>query len=304
MEIFHMIQGSIVALITPFLENGDLDLESFKRLIHFHAEQGTKGLVIAGTTGESPTLSDEEFELMIKTAVKEARGRIAIIPGVGTYNTKVSAMQALRAKELGADACMAVFPYYNRPMFEGCLAHFKALSDCNFPMIVYYHPGRTGVRLSVEQLSTICELPSVIALKDCSEDVPFALEVMKRSKKILFPGNDPLVIPYMEGGGHGIISVLGNLFPAHWNQLIEAALIGEMETARALYKAIEPLCAAMNLEINPQCIKYAMSLMGHCSPVLRLPLILPQKSVREKIEEALELCKQVIPYPQCIGNDC
>ena len=291
-----MLQGSIVALITPFLENGDVDLISFKRLIHFHIEQGTKGLVIVGTTGESPTLSSEELDLLFVAAIKESRGRILIFPGVGTYNTKESVERTLRAKELGADGCLAIFPYYNRPIFQGCLEHYKALSDCNLPMIVYYHPGRTGVNLSPSQLAEICSLPSVIALKDCSGNVPFALETMKLSNKSLLSGDDPLILPYMEGGAHGIISVLANLLPGQWNLLIEAALKKDWQTAKALYEQMEPLCKAMCLETNPQCIKYAMSLMGHCSPVLRLPLILPQPETRRRIEEALDLCKQVVAY--------
>jgi 4-hydroxy-tetrahydrodipicolinate synthase len=291
-----MLQGSIVALITPFLENGDVDLISFKRLIHFHIEQGTKGLVIAGTTGESPTLSSEELDLLFSIAIKEARGRILIFPAVGTYNTKESVERALRVKDLGADGCLAIFPYYSRPVFQGCLEHFRALSECNLPIVVYYHPGRTGIQFSTSQLAEICTLPNVIGLKDCSGNVPFGLDVMKRSNKSLLSGDDPLILPYMEGGAHGIIGVLGNLFPGQWNLLIEAALKGDMETAKALYEQMEPLCKAMSLETNPQCIKYAMSLKGYCSPVLRLPLILPQKETRLCIEEALELCKQVVAY--------
>jgi 4-hydroxy-tetrahydrodipicolinate synthase len=242
-----MIQGSIVPLITPFLENEDVDLGSFKRLIHFHIEQGTKGLVIAGTTGESPTLSTDELDLLISTAIKESRGRIPIFPGVGTYNTKESVKRTLRAKELGADGCLAIFPYYNRPTFQGCLEHFKALSDCNLPMIIYYHPGRTGIQFSSKQLAEICSLPSVVALKDCSGNPAFALETMKRCNTLLFSGDDPLILSYMEGGAHGIIGVLANLFPGQWNLLIEAALKGDMETAKSLYEQMEPLCKAMSL---------------------------------------------------------
>lgn len=291
-----MIRGLMVALITPFLENGDLDLESFKRLIHFHKEQGTKGLVIAGTTGESPTLSDEELDLLISSAVKESQGKIPIIAGVGTYSTKESVERAKRAKKIGADAAIAVFPYYNRPMFHGCLAHFKAIAECGLPLIVYYHPGRTGVRLLARELAEICTLPGVISLKDCSGDPAYALEVKRLCGKPLFSGNDPLTMPFMEGGADGLISVIANLFPAYWNELIEASLRGEMDVARALYAKMEPLCQALDLEINPQGIKYAMSLMGYSSPMLRLPLLLPQKEVQQKIKEALELCEQMVAY--------
>lgn len=283
------MEGLIVALITPFLENGDLDVESFKRLIHFQIEQGTKSLLIGGSTGEAPTLSSDELDLLIFTAVKEARGRISIIAGVGTYNTKATIEKTIQAKKLGADSCLVVFPYYNRPVFEGCLAHFKAIASIELPIIVYYHPGRTGLTLSTHQLAELCSLPGILALKDCSGNVKQALEVMKLCKKTLFSGDDSLTLPFMEGGAHGLISVLGNLFPYEWNLIINAALNKDMEKARSLYKTMEPLCKVMELETNPQCIKYAMSLMGHCSSVFRLPLLSPQRRVRERIEEELRL---------------
>src|SRR3989339_547334 len=163
-----MIHGSIVALITPFLENEELDIESFKKLIHFQIEQGTKGLVIGGTTGEASTLSSEELELIISVAVKESAGRVPIIAGVGTNCTKETVQKTIQAKSLGADSCIVIFPYYNRPGFQGCLAHFKAVSQCQMPFIVYYHPGRTGILLSILELAEICSLPNVVGLKDCS----------------------------------------------------------------------------------------------------------------------------------------
>ena len=279
-----MIRGSLVALITPFLENGDLDVKSFKRLVHQQMEQGTKGLVIGGTTGEASTLSSEELEILIEAAVQEVKGSIPIVAGVGSNNTKLSVQKTLRAKALGADLCLVVFPYYNKPMFEGCLAHFEAISRCNLPMIVYYHPGRTGVRLSPSELAQICSLPTVVALKDCSGDLEMPIEVKKLCKKLLFAGDDSFTLPLMEKGAEGVISVLGNLVPYEWNQMVEASLAGEYEKARELYKPLEPLCQVMGLETNPQCIKYAMSLLGSCAPIFRLPLTLPQKSTCNRIE--------------------
>lgn len=282
-----MIHGSIVALITPFLENGDLDVKSFRRLVHEQMEQGTTGLTIGGTTGEASTLSSEELEILIEAAVQEVKGRIPIIAGVGSNNTKVSVQKTLRAKELGADVCLVVFPYYNKPMFEGCLAHFEAISRCNLPMVVYYHPGRTGVRLSVPELAQICSLPSVIALKDCSGSLEMPLEVKKLSNTLLFAGDDPCTLPLIEKGAEGVISVLGNLVPFQWNQMVQASLAGDHEKARAYYKQLEPLCQVMGLETNPQCIKYAMSLQGYCAPIFRLPLTVPQKNTCLRIEEEM-----------------
>jgi 4-hydroxy-tetrahydrodipicolinate synthase len=289
-----MLSGLIVALVTPFLENGDLDLKSFKRLIHFQIEQGTKGLVIAGTTGEAPTLTSFEQELLIKTAVEESNGKILIFAGVGTYCTRESVEKTLRAKEMGADGCLAVFPYYNRPNFEGCLAHFKAISDCRLPLIVYYHPPRTGVHLSKEQLATICNLPSVVALKDCSGKLSFASDVMSLTLKPLFSGNDPLVLPFIASGSKGLISSLANLYPYNWNRLVKAALEGDIEKAIALYKPMESLCNVMEMESNPQGIKYAMSLAGHCSSTLRLPMVIPSKTVCKQIEEAMSYIEPLV----------
>ena len=282
-----MIKGPVVALITPFLENGDLDVKSFRRLIHLQMEQGTTGLVVAGTTGEASTLSIEEVEILIEAAVQEVQGKIPIIAGVGSNNTRLSVQKTLRAKELGADICLVVFPYYNKPMFDGCLAHFEAISRCDFPMILYYHPGRTGVYLSSTELSKICSLPSVIALKDCSGSLEMPIQVKQCCNKLLFAGDDSFTIPLIEKGAEGVISVLGNLVPCEWNQMVKASLAGDHQKARACYQKLEPLCQAMGLETNPQCIKYAVSLLGHCTPVFRLPLTVPQKSSCLRIEEEL-----------------
>lgn len=290
-----MIRGSIVALITPFLENGDLDVKSFRRLIHQQLEHGTTGLIVGGTTGESSTLSSEELELLVEAAVQEVQGKIPIIAGVGSNNTKVTVQKTLRAKELGADVCLVIFPYYNKPMFEGCLAHFEAISRCNLPMVIYYHPGRTGVRLSVPELAQICSLPSVIALKDCSGTIEMPLEVKKLSNKLLFAGDDSFTLPLIEKGAAGVMSVLGNLVPHEWNQMVNASLAGNHEKARACYQQLEPLCQVMGLETNPQCIKYAMSLQGYCAPVFRLPLTMPQKNTCLRIEEEMRCFFRTIP---------
>lgn len=282
-----MWTGSIVAMITPFLENGGLDLKTFRHLVALHVEQGTKGLVIGGTTGEAPTLSSEEFELLVAAAVQESRGRIPIIAGVGTYDTKTSVEKTWKAKHLGADAGIAVFPYYSRPGFEGCLAHFEAIARCGLPLMIYYHPGRTGIHLSVAELAEICSLPGVVAIKDCSGKLPEMLEVSKRSQKPLFSGDDPLIFPFLEEGAQGMVSVIGNVLPYPWGLVIEEALEGHIEKAKALYEPLKPLCTALCLETNPQCIKYAMSLMGYGAPVLRLPLVLPKKETQKRIEKEL-----------------
>jgi 4-hydroxy-tetrahydrodipicolinate synthase len=282
-----MLQGSYVALVTPFLENEKIDFESFSKLVHSQIEQGTNGLVICGTTGESPALSNSEQLSLIECAVKEARGRIPIIAGTGSNHTETAVFRTKAAKEAGADVGLVVFPYYNRPTFEGCLAHFERVSECGLPTIVYYHPGRTGVRLSVKQLSDISSLPLVVGIKDASGDVDYGLELINSTKVSVFSGDDTLSLPLIACGAKGCISIVGNLIPDQWGTFIRTAINGEFIKARQLYQQMASLCKAMVLETNPQCVKYALSVMGKCQPIFRLPLVMPQEQTRRAIDFAL-----------------
>jgi 4-hydroxy-tetrahydrodipicolinate synthase len=279
-----MIQGSIVALITPFLADGMVDFEGFRKLVSWQIEQGSDALVVCGSTGESSTLSSIEQKQLIEIAALEANGRIPIIAGTGTNDTRVSVERTIQAKEAGADACLVILPYYNKPTLEGCKAHFKKIAECTLPIIVYYHPGRTGLSFTPKQLVELCSLPNVIGIKEASGDVDAALEFIHLSEVPLFTGNDTLALTLISGGARGSISIIGNIYPREWSKVVKSALMGDVEGAEELYQSLLPICQAMDLEINPQCIKYAMSLKGHCAPFLRLPLILPEEKTQKQIE--------------------
>ncbi|MES2200273.1 MAG: 4-hydroxy-tetrahydrodipicolinate synthase, partial [Chlamydiota bacterium] len=261
-----MLQGSIVALITPFLADGEIDLPSFRKLVSWQIEQGSNALVICGSTGESSTLSSQEQKQLIEIAVLEARGRVPIIAGTGSNDTRVAVERTNLAKEAGADGCLVIFPYYNKPTLEGCTAHFEKISQCNLPFIIYHHPGRTGLCFSPKELANLCTLPNVTGLKEASGNVEAALEFMRFSKVSLFSGDDSLALPLIAMGAKGSISITGNIRPREWAYFIQRALIGDIEGARQLYSSLSSICRVMVLETNPQCIKYAMSLEGHCAP--------------------------------------
>ena len=283
-----MLKGSLVALITPFQEDGSLDINSFRKIVAWQIEQGSDGLVICGSTGESATLSPLEQKTLIQIAVQESRGRIPIIAGTGTNDTRTTVERTLQAKEAGADGCLVIFPYYNRPTFEGCLIHFEKVAACGLPTIIYHHPGRTGLRFSPKELAEICDLPGIIGLKEAGGNIDQASEFMKLSSKTLFSGDDNLSLPLIAAGAKGVISVLGNLFPKEWALFIREALLGDLQKADSLYSELAPLCEAMALETNPQCIKYAMSLDNRCSSFLRLPLLVPKEKTREQIKNVYQ----------------
>ena len=282
-----MFQGSIVALITPFLADDTIDWVGFKRLVSWQIEQGSDALVICGSTGESSTLSSLEQKKLIEVAVLEANGRIPIIAGTGSNDTRVAVERTLQAKEAGADGCLVIFPYYNKPTLEGCMAHFEKISYSNLPIIIYHHPGRTGLCFSPKQLADLCALPNVVGLKEASGNVEAMLEFMRLSRVPLFSGDDSLALALIAMGAKGSISITGNIRPREWSYFIQRALKGDVEGARQLYLSLSPISQAMVLETNPQCIKYAMSLEGHCTPHLRLPLLPPQEKTQKQIRSII-----------------
>jgi 4-hydroxy-tetrahydrodipicolinate synthase len=282
-----MFKGSIVAIVTPFTQEGEVDFGAFKELVDWHADQGTDAIVCCGSTGEAPTLSSEEQLQIFKTALDVSKKRVPIIAGTGTYDTRKTVERTRKAKELGVDGCIAVVPYYNRPTPEGCIAHYTEVSKVGLPIIVYYHPGRTGVRLSAEVLAEIAKLPSVVAIKDCSGGLELIQEMQKFSKIPIFSGDDPLTLAMMELGAVGGISVVANVIPKGWSEMIQSFLQGNKERARELNALYTPLFQAMELETNPQCIKYGVSLLGKCKPHLRLPLLEPRQANKLAIVQAL-----------------
>lgn len=282
-----MLQGSIPAIITPFHANGEVDYESFRNLVLWHIEEKSDGIVVCGTTGESPTLSDEEQLELLRIAVREAKCRIPIIMGTGTNDTKSSLIKTEQAKQNGASACLVIFPYYNRPTFEGCYEHFNRIASVGLPVLLYQHPGRTGIKFSAQQLSELCKIPGVIGIKEASGDVDLAAELMRISSTAVFTGDDALTLPLIALGAKGVISVIANVIPRQWHDLVTTCLAGDFVSARAQMALYAPLCKSLALETNPQCVKYAVSLLKRCEPYLRLPLIQPKDTVKEQIAKDL-----------------
>jgi len=282
-----MLQGSIAAIITPFLENGEVDFIGFRDLVLWQIEEKTDALVVCGTTGEGSTLSHEEQIELLRIAVREAKGSIPIIMGTGTNDTRVSARNTEAAKENGADGCLVIVPYYNKPTFEGCYEHFARIAKVGLPVIVYHHPGRTGIKFSAQQLRDLCLIPQVIGIKDASGDVQLAAEFMTISSALFFSGDDVLTLPLIALGAKGVISVVANVIPKEWKEFVDSSLQGDYSKARGVLAKYLPLCNALVLETNPQGVKYAVSLLKRCQPHLRLPLIEPKEGIKEQIARAL-----------------
>jgi len=286
-------KGSIVALITPFDDAGNVDFVAFRKLIHFHLKQETQGIVVCGTTGESVTLSeDEQFDLL-KVALEEAQGKLPIIMGTGTNDTKVSISRTTKAKNMGADACLVIVPYYNRPSFDGCFEHYSQIAQVGLPMIVYHNPGRTGVKLHAEQLAKICNLEGVIGLKESSGDLNLVAEFIDICRTPVFSGDDALTIPMVALGAVGVISVAANAIPAKFSEFVEYCLAGNFFKARELFRQISPFCKSLFLDTNPQGIKYAVSLVVGCKYQVRLPLVKSSKEIQDTIKGSLSKCTSI-----------
>lgn len=286
-----MFRGSIAAVITPFTLQGEVDYPAFKNLIDWHTEEGTDAIVVCGTTGEAPTLTSEEQYQVFKIAIDVSNKRVPIIAGTGTYNTRTTIETTACAKALGADACLVVVPYYNKPTPEGCIAHYTEISKVGLPMIVYHHPGRTGIKLSAEVLAQISRLPSVVAIKEASGGLELMQEIQQLSDIPIFSSDDSLTYPMLELGGAGGISVVANMIPRAWKKMIHSFFQGNRAYAKELDTFYTPLYQSLVLENNPQCVKYALSLLGKCTPHLRLPLVEPRETTKLAILQALTQAK-------------
>ncbi len=291
-----MLTGSIVALITPFTQEGAIDHLALSALIQWHMEQGSQGIVLCGSTGEGTSLTPQEKLDIFKQGVQIAKGRIPIIAGTGTSSTSTTVELTQAAKNIGVDACLVIVPYYTKPSIQGCIAHYKEVCSVKIPIFVYHHPGRTGIKLPIETLVEIAKDPYVWGIKESTADIEYAVRLSQEIKKPLFCGDDHLVVPLMSLKFKGCISVIANLVPKQWQQLLCMLSDQSFEEAGKLYEKYHSLCASLFLESNPQCVKYALYQMRYCLPHLRLPLMQPSKAVRERITEemqALGLCSNL-----------
>jgi len=288
-------RGVITAIVTPFKSNLDIDFDAFERLIEFQIERNIDGIVVCGTTGESPTLSHKERIALIIKAIQVANGRVPIIAGTGTNDTKATIELSLLAKSEGADAILLVAPYYNKPTQLGLLQHFLAISEqVEIPQIIYNVPGRTGVNISAEtQIEIANQCKNVIATKEASGNVEQAMNIIKSAPAnfALLSGDDALTLPLMSVGAKGIVSVLSNYAPKELKEMVKFALDGDFEQARKIHYELLDLMQLNFIESNPVPAKAALGLMGLINPYVRLPLVPISQSNLDKIGNAMKILK-------------
>jgi len=274
-DLKKALKGSIVALVTPF-KDGKIDEESFRNLIRWHLKEGTHGILVSGTTGESATLSKEEKKRLFEIALEEAKGKVPLIAGTGTNDTKKTLELTKMAEELGMDACLLVTPYYNKPTQKGLYEHYKFIANqVKIPIILYNVPGRTGVNLLPETTAKLSEIENIVAIKEACGDLKQVTELKLRCKAdfVILSGDDFTAYPTIALGGKGVISVAANVMPKEMAELMEAALNGNYEQALKLHLYLYPLFKVLFIETNPVPAKEALYLMGMInSPEVRLPL--------------------------------
>jgi 4-hydroxy-tetrahydrodipicolinate synthase len=274
----NLLRGVSTALVTPFLESGEVDYDGVRRNTCFQIENGIKGLVPLGTTGETPTLADHEKERIVRIVVDEvhrAGAKVPVVVGVGTNSTQKTIENARRAAEWGADALLVVSPYYNKPTQEGLLAHFTAVAAATpLPIVVYNIKSRTGVNIETVTLQQMAKLETLVAVKEASGEVTQMMDVIERLPELaVYSGDDALALPLIAVGGQGVISVVSNLVPGKVVDMVERALSGDLAGARAAHYALLPLFRVAFCETNPAPIKFAMNRCGMAAGPLRLPLV-------------------------------
>lgn len=270
-----MLTGSLVAIATPMHDDGALDLDRFRRLIDFHIAEGTNGLVVVGTTGESPTVDYDEHCQLIRAAVEHTRGRVPIIAGTGANSTREAIELGEFARKAGADAHLSVVPYYNRPTQEGLYRHFKAIAEAvDLPLILYNVPGRTVADMLPETALRLAQLPRVVGIKEATGNIERACHLIKHAPQgfAVYSGDDGTAVALMLLGGQGNVSVTANVAPRLMHELCMAAIQGDVGRARSLHLRLLPLHKQLFCEPSPAPAKWAMSQLGLCGTRVRLPL--------------------------------
>ncbi len=293
-----MFKGSNVALVTPF-KNDKLDDEAYINLIHFHIQNGTNGLVPAGTTGESPTLSHNEHERVIELCVKESNGKLPVFAGTGSNSTEEAISLTTHAEKIGANGALIVTPYYNKPTQEGLYQHYKAINDkCGIPILIYNIPGRSVIDMSVDTMARLFELKNIIGVKDATGDLDRVDQSLNKMGKefIQLTGNDDNALEFNKRGGVGAISVTANIAPklcSDFQKLSKSKNDNEIEEAEKLDKILQPLHHAMFVESNPSPVKYAAKLLNLCDDNVRLPLVKVTTETKDIVKKALHSAKLV-----------
>tara|TARA_Y100001936_G_C15906427_1_gene576105 strand:+ start:18 stop:905 length:888 start_codon:yes stop_codon:yes gene_type:complete len=293
-----MFKGSNVALVTPFKDN-KLDEEAYIKLINFHLENNTNGLVPAGTTGESPTLSHAEHERVIELCIKEANGRIPVIAGTGSNSTEEAVDLTKHAEKAGADGVLVVTPYYNKPTQEGLFQHYKAINDnTSLPIIIYNIPGRCVIDMTVDTMARLFELKNIAGVKDATGDLNRLDQTIKKlgSEFIQLTGEDGLAFEFNKRGGVGIISVTANIAPklcSDMQKYSKSQSKDEFKEAERIDNLLQPVHKALFVESNPSPVKYAAKILGLCDDAVRLPLVKIMESTKVKVKKSLVSAKLI-----------
>jgi len=293
-----MFKGSNVALITPF-KNNKLDVDSYIKLINFHLENGTNGLVPAGTTGESPTLSHIEHQKVIQLCVLETKNKVPVIAGTGSNSTEEAISLSKHAEKAGADGILIVTPYYNKPTQEGLYQHYKSINDnCGLPIIIYNIPSRSVVDMSVDTMARLFELENIVGVKDATGDLNRVDQQKAKmgNEFIQLTGNDDNAFEFNKRGGVGAISVTANIAPnlcSEFQKFSKSNSDNEFKEAQRLDQMLQPLHKTLFIESNPSPVKYAAKLLGLCGDEVRLPLVRITTNSQEEVKKALSLAQLI-----------
>lgn len=289
-ELIKRFRGAYTALITPFTQGGAIDHEQFELFVQWQIEQGIHGIVPCGTTGESPTLTPDEHNELVLRSVKMAKGRVKVMAGTGSNSTSEAIEFTKYAEKAGADACLVVAPYYNKPSQEGLYQHYKAIAESTgLPIFIYNIPGRSVVNIADATLARLAEIPNIAGVKDATGDLArvSTLRHLVGDRLVQLSGEDMTMVGFNAQGGHGVISVISNLAPKLSAQVQELTFAGKYDEARALHAPLVPLITSMFLETNPMPVKWASGLLNHSDGSMRLPLVEPSASTQSQIREAL-----------------
>ena len=283
-----MFQGSTVALVTPH-KNGEIDKDALADLVEFQIEHGTHSLLPCGCTGEAATMSHNEQIETIRFVVEQAKGRVPIMAGSGSNNTKEAVELTQRAKKAGADGALLITPYYNKPTQTGLIAHYNAIAKAvNIPIILYNVPGRTGLKIEPETIAELSKTSNIIAVKEACGSVDQVSQILALCDIMVLSGDDTLTLPMMSVGAEGIVSVVANVVPQDVSALVNAFNVGNLKLAKELHYKMVSLNKAMFIETNPLPVKTALSLMGKIQNEFRLPLVLMQEDTKAQLEMVLQ----------------
>lgn len=290
MSIF---EGSAVALVLPMFDNGEIDYEGFKRQVQRMIDGGVQALLVNGTTGETATITIEEEFVLFDIVMEMAKGtNVKVICGAGSNDTSTALKKARYAKEKGADAILVVTPYYNKTSQRGLIQHYTTIADeVDIPMILYNVPGRTGLNIAVDTVVELAKHKNIKAMKDATDNIAYAMEVMTKTANLdfdMYSGCDDNILPFMAAGGKGVISVTSNIYPQQVEKLTQLILKGDLESARELAYALDPISRNLFIDVNPIMPKAALARMGVCGEQVRLPLIPTTYENKKKLFDAMD----------------